>query len=76
MAPGVKNKRRAAGLTRQRSLRVSQRDECLLPRMQALKAEPPFWGYRRVWASLRVVEPPPVNTKRVRRLMPEVTQER
>jgi transposase-like protein len=41
-------KRRAAGMTRQRSLRVLQRDEGLLPRIQALKAEPPFWGYRRI----------------------------
>jgi hypothetical protein len=35
---------------RQRSLRVVQRDEELLPRIQALKAEHPFWGYPRVWA--------------------------
>jgi hypothetical protein len=40
-------------MTRPRALRVVQRDEELLPRMQALQAEPPFWGDRRIWASLR-----------------------
>src|SRR6266545_5034939 len=65
----AKKKRRAAGMTRQRSLRVLQRDEGLLPRIQALKAEHPFWGYRRIWASWRVVEPLSVNKKRMLRLM-------
>jgi putative transposase len=71
MAPGVKQKRRAAGLTRQRSRRVSQRDECLVARIQALKAKHPFWGYRRIWAYLRFVELQPINKKRVLRLMHE-----
>ena len=39
--------------------------------MQALKAEQPFWGDRRIGASLRFVEPQPVNQKRVLRLMRE-----
>src|ERR671922_2347826 len=69
--PGVKKKRRAVGLTRRRSLRVTQRDERLLPRIQQLKAEHPFWGYRRIWAYLRFVEQEPVNKKRIRRLMRE-----
>ena len=34
---------------------MSQCDEGLLPRIQALKAEHPFWGYRRVWAYLQGV---------------------
>jgi putative transposase len=50
---------------------VAQRDEGLLPRIQALKAEHPFWGYRRIWAYLRFVEQQPVNKKRVLRLMRE-----
>jgi putative transposase len=50
---------------------VSQRDEGLLPRIQALKAEHPFWGYRRIWAHLRFVERQAVNKKRVLRLMRE-----
>jgi len=43
------------GITRRRSLRVMPRAEELLPRIQALKADPPFWGYRCIWASRRVV---------------------
>ena len=58
-------------MRRQRSLRVVQRDVGLLPRIQTLKAEPPFWGDRRMWAYLRVIEPWPINQKRVLRLMRE-----
>jgi hypothetical protein len=58
-------------MTRQRSLRVVQRDEELLPRIQALKAEHPFWGYRRTWAYLRCIEYRPVNKQRMWRLMRE-----
>jgi putative transposase len=48
---------------------VVQRDEELLPRIRALKAEHPFWGYRRIWAYRRFVEQLPVNKKRIWRLM-------
>jgi putative transposase len=48
---------------------VTQRDEYLLPRIQQLKAEHPFWGYRRIWAYLRFVERMPVHKKRILRLM-------
>src|SRR6266850_4892600 len=58
-------------MTRHRSLRVVQRDEHLLPRVQALKADHPFWGYRRIWAYLRFVGQLPVNKKRIWRLMRE-----
>ncbi len=58
-------------MTRQRAPRVSQRDERLLPRLRALKAEHPFWGYRRIWAYLHVVEHQPLNKKRILRLMRE-----
>jgi transposase InsO family protein len=50
---------------------VTQRDEGLLPRIQGLKAEHPFWGYRRSWAYLHFVEGLSVNKKRVLRLMRE-----
>jgi putative transposase len=50
---------------------VPQRDECLLPRIQALKAEHLFWGYRRIWAYLRFVAQLPVNQKRSLRLRRE-----
>jgi helix-turn-helix protein len=39
--------------------------------VQALKVEHPFWGYRRMWAYLHLVEPLPVNKQRVLRLMRE-----
>jgi putative transposase len=58
-------------MTRRRSPRVAQRDEELLPRIQGLKAEHPFWGYRRIWAYLRFVEQVPVNKKRILRLLRE-----
>jgi transposase InsO family protein len=50
---------------------VAPRDADLLPRIQALKAEHAFWGYRRIWAYWRFVEQQPVNKKRVLRVMRE-----
>jgi putative transposase len=58
-------------MRRQRSLQVTQRDASLLPRIQALKAEHPFWGYRRIWAYLGFVEQRQVSKKRILRLMRE-----
>ena len=58
-------------MTRQRWLRVVARDASLLPRIQALKADQPFWGYRRVWASLRFVEHLAGKKKRRLRLLRE-----
>jgi putative transposase len=46
-----------------------QRNEGLLQRIQALKAEHPFWGYRRIWAYRRFVDQQPLNKKRILRLM-------
>jgi putative transposase len=60
-----------AELSRRRSPLVAHRNDALLRRVQALKAEHPFWGYRRIWAYLRFVEQWPVNKKRVLRLMRE-----
>jgi putative transposase len=56
-------------MSRQPSLRVVQHNQGLLERIQALKAEHPFWGYRRIWAYLRFVDQLPVNKKRILRLM-------
>jgi hypothetical protein len=58
-------------MTRRRSLQVTQQNKDLLPRLQALKAEHPFWGYRRIWAYLQFVEHLPMNRKRIWRLMRE-----
>jgi putative transposase len=58
-------------MSRPQSPLVAQRNESLLHRIQELKAEHPFWGYRRIWAYLRFVEQHAVNKKRVLRLMRE-----
>jgi putative transposase len=58
-------------MSRQQAPLVTQRNEALVQRIQELKAEHPFWGYRRIWASLHVVEQQPVNKKRILRLMRE-----
>jgi putative transposase len=50
---------------------VAQRNQGLLAWIQALKAEHPFCGYRRIWAHLRFVEQLPVNKQRLLRLMRE-----
>jgi transposase InsO family protein len=55
-------------MIRRPSAKVSQRNQKVLNRIRAIKAEHPFWGYRRIWAQLRV-QNLPVNKKRVLRLM-------
>jgi transposase-like protein len=45
--------------------KVAARNAHLLERIRALKAEHPFWGYRRIWAYLRYVDGMVVNQKRV-----------
>lgn len=50
---------------------VALRNEYLLERIKDIKAEHPFWGYRRVWAYLRYVDGLIVNKKRVYKLMRE-----
>jgi putative transposase len=56
---------------RRKSASVAKRNEPLVKRMHQLKAEHPFWGYRRVWAHLTYVDQLEVNKKRVLRLMRE-----
>jgi putative transposase len=60
-------------MTRHRSSRITQRDRLMVPRLRQLKAEHPFWGYRRCWAHLRYVDGLAVNKKRVLRVMREYT---
>ena len=52
-------------MTRGPYAKVAARNGQLLARITALKAEHPFWGYRRVWAHLRYVDGLAVNQKRV-----------
>jgi len=56
-------------MTRAPSLKVIDRNEPILEKIQALKADHPFWGYRRIWAHLTYVNHLEVNKKRVYRLM-------
>lgn len=58
-------------MTRQRSLRVEQRNEALLPRIQALRVDYPFWGDCHIWAYLGFVQQLPVTKKRMLRLTRE-----
>lgn len=48
---------------------VALRNQALVERIKALKADHPFWGYRRVWARLKYDEDLDINKKRVLRLM-------
>ncbi len=54
---------------RKSSIKVQHRNEPIVSKIQALKAEHPFWGYRRIWAHLNFIDKIPVNKKRVLRLM-------
>ena len=56
-------------MSRRSSTRVAQRNAPIVPRIQALKADHPFWGYRRIWAHLRFADGLAVNKKRVLRLL-------
>ncbi len=56
---------------RNKSYSVALRNEYLLQRIKGIKAEHPFWGYRRVWAYLRYIDGLIVNKKRIYRLMRE-----
>jgi putative transposase len=56
---------------RRRSLRVTPRDEDLLPHVQALKADHPFGGYRRIGASSRFGERVLAKKQRILRLLRE-----
>jgi putative transposase len=44
---------------------VAARNVRLLERIRELKAEHPFWGYRRIWAHLRHVDGLVVSPKRI-----------
>jgi transposase InsO family protein len=50
---------------------VAQRNAPVLARIQALKADHPFGGYRRIWAHPHFAEGLAVNKKRIVRLMRE-----
>ena len=51
------------------SLKVKNRNEPIIKKIEELKAEHPFWGYRRIWAHLTYINKLKVNKKRIYRLM-------
>jgi transposase InsO family protein len=52
-------------------MKVINKNKELLSLIQNLKAEHPFWGYRRIWAYLKYRQGLVVNKKRIYRLMRE-----
>jgi putative transposase len=58
-------------MKRRTSARVVDRNLPILERIKSLKANHPFWGYRRVWAHLKYVNGLELNKKRILRLMRE-----
>lgn len=56
---------------RERSEKVALRNAPIVERIKAIKADHPFWGYRRVWATLRFVDKMRITKNHVHRLMKE-----
>lgn len=52
-------------------MKIKAKNKELLVHIQSLKAEHPFWGYRRIWAYLKYRQNIAVNRKRIYRLMQE-----
>jgi len=58
-------------MKRRASIKVKERNQPLIECIRALKADHPFWGYRRIWAHLKYIDGLEVNKKRILRLMRE-----
>ena len=58
-------------MSRHPSPTIAARNAALVERLRVVKADHPFWGYRRCWATLHYVEGLAVNKKRVLRVMRE-----
>lgn len=52
-------------------MKIKAKNRELLAQIQTLKADHPFWGYRRIWAYLKYRQGLTVNRKRIYRLMKE-----
>jgi len=50
---------------RRESANTVERNLPVLERIKEIKAEHPFWGYRRTWAYLKYVDNLKINKKRV-----------
>jgi len=58
-------------MKRKKSLSVIERNASILASLKDLKADHPFWGYRRCWVYLYYRQGIMVNKKRIYRLMKE-----
>lgn len=58
-------------MKRKPSLKRQGQDKSILPFIEQIKSEHPFWGYRRVWARLKFHHGLAINKKRVHRIMKE-----
>ena len=56
-------------MKRKTSLAVIEKNKPILKRIEELKKEHPFWGYRRMWAHLTYIDQVVVNKKRVYNVM-------
>lgn len=56
-------------MKRSSSLAVIERNSPIVARIKEIKAEHPYWGYRRTWAHLKYIDGLAINKKRVFRLM-------
>ena len=56
---------------RKKSKLIATKNAPILARIQAIKADHPFWGYRRIWAYIKYRDSFCVNQKRIYRLMKE-----
>lgn len=56
-------------MTRKPSPKIVAKNQLIMQRIEELKKEHPFWGYRHVWAHLKYAEGFKINKKRVLRLM-------
>jgi len=54
---------------RRESASTMERNLPVVARIKEIKAEHPFWGYRRMWAYLKYIDGLEINKKRVFRLM-------
>jgi putative transposase len=56
-------------MKRRQSVSVMERNLPIVKRIEEIKTDHPYWGYRRTWAHLRFVDGLNVNKKRILRLM-------
>lgn len=56
-------------MKRNQSKSVIERNLPIVKRIEEIKADHPYWGYRRTWAHLKFVDGISVNKKRILRLM-------